>query len=178
MIINRWRVSSFLLSLLLLGGCGFQLHGNVKYSPLLSRTYLQGVPSYSELAVQIKRGLEAGGATVVSEAKDSSAILNITYNQVGREILSVGGAATKVQEYALRYVLQFEVTDSKGNKILLPLHRLEAVREYRYDPLNLLSTGDQENLLREAMQKDIVEQILWRLEALQSAPDKPQANED
>ncbi|MGR6035154.1 MAG: LPS-assembly lipoprotein LptE [Candidatus Nitrosoglobus sp.] len=157
----------FLFSLLLLMGCGFHLRGNVQLSPLLTRTYVQGIPPYSELGVQIKRSLEANGVTVTSEPKNASATLSITYNQIQRQVLSVGGSTAKVQEYALKYVLQFQVTNPKG-KILLPSQRIELMREYRFDALSVLSAGDQENLLREAMQKDIVQQILWRLEALPS----------
>jgi LPS-assembly lipoprotein len=166
-MIGQWLARVSLFSLLLMVGCGFHLRGNTQLSPLLAHTYLQGVAPYSELGIGIKRSLEANGVIVTPGPEEASATLSITYNQLQRQVLSVGGSTAKVQEYALKYVLQFQVTDSKG-KILLPSQRVELMREYRFDVNSVLSAGDQENLLREAMQKDIVQQILWRLEALPS----------
>lgn len=152
--------------LLLLVGCGFHLRGNTQLSPLLARTYMQGIVPYSELGIGLKRSLEANGATVTLDPKEATALLSVIYNQLQRQVLSVGSTG-KVQEYALKYVLQFQVTNPQG-QILLPPQRVELMREYQFDERSVLSSGEQEALLRKTMQKEMVQQILWRLESLSS----------
>lgn len=157
------RISFFPL-LLLLVGCGFHLRGNTQLSPLLARTYMQGIVPYSELGIGLKRSLEANGATVTLDPKEATALLSVIYNQLQRQVLSVGSTG-KVQEYALKYVLQFQVTNPQG-QVLLPPQRVELMREYQFDERSVLSSGEQEALLRKTMQKEMVQQILWRLESL------------
>jgi LPS-assembly lipoprotein len=163
-MVGQWLVRVSLLSLLCLTGCGFHLRGDTQLSPLLDRTYLQGVAPYSELGIGLKRSLEANGATITPAPEEANATLSITHNQLQRQVLSVGSTG-KVQEYALKYVLQFQVAGPTG-EILLPSQRIELMRVYRFDERSVLSAGEQEILLRETMQKDMVQQILWRLEAL------------
>lgn len=96
--------------------------------------------------------------------KEASATLTIIHNVLQRQVLSVGSAG-KVQEYALTYGLQFQVTDSSG-EVLLPPQQLELVRRYRFDERSLLSAGEQEALLREVLVEEMIQRIMWRLEAL------------
>lgn len=162
---SRQRLAgAVLFSLLWVTGCGFHLRGESQLSPLLNHTYLEGVVPYSGLGLGLKRSLEARGVTVASAPEGTTATLSILYNQLQRLVLSVGSTG-KVQEYALKYILQFQVTDSEG-EILLPPQRLELVREYQFDERSVLSAGEQEALLREVLEENMVRQILWRLEAL------------
>ncbi|QBQ53333.1 LPS assembly lipoprotein LptE [Nitrosococcus wardiae] len=163
-MVRQWLGRASLFLLLLLAGCGFHLRGDTQLSPLLERTYLQGVVPYSDLGVGLKRSLEAYGVTVTAVPAEASAILSVTYNQLQRQVLSVGTTG-KVQEYALKYILQFQVTNPQG-EILLPSQQLELMREYQFDERSVLSAGEQEALLREVLQEEMVQQILWRLEAL------------
>lgn len=163
-MMSHWLGRALLPSLLFLVGCGFHLRGDSELSPLLSQTYLQGIAPYSQLGIGLKRRLEAHGITVTSVPEGATALLSITYNQLQRQVLSVESTG-KVQEYALKYVLQFQVTNSKG-EVLLPSQRLELMRQYLFDQSSVISAGEQEKLLRETLQNDMVQQILWRLEAL------------
>lgn len=166
-MVGRWLTRISFFPLLLLVGCGFHLRGNTQLSPLLARVYMQGIVPYSELGIGLKRSLEANGATVTSDPKEATAILGVIYNQLQRQVLSVGSTG-KVQEYALKYVLQFQVANPQG-QILLPPQRVELMREYQFDERSVLSSGEQEALLRKTMQKEMVQQILWRLESLSPA---------
>lgn len=156
--------------LLLIAGCGFHLRGGTPLSPRLERIYLQGVPLYSELGIGLKRGLEANGASVLASPDKASATLAIIRNDLQRQVLSVGSIG-KVQEYALQYRLQFQVTDASG-EVLLPPQSLELVRRYRFDERSLLSAGEQETLLRQVLVEEMIRRIMWRLEALSPNPDK------
>jgi LPS-assembly lipoprotein len=166
-MVRRWLGNMPLIALACLAGCGFHLRGDTQLSPQLEPTYLEGISPYSQLGIELKRSLEANGVAVIEEPAQASAILRITYNQLQQQVLSVG-AAGKVQEYALRYLLQFQVIDSEG-KVLLPLQHLELVREYRFDERSVISAAEQEILLGEALVVEMVQQMLWRLEALSSS---------
>lgn len=165
-----WQTIVCASLLLFIAGCGFHLRGGTPLPPRLERIYLQGVPLYSELGIGLKRRLEANGATVLANPKEASATLTIIHNVPQRQVLSVGSAG-KVQEYALTYGLQFQVTDSSG-EVLLPPQQLELARRYRFDERSLLSAGEQEALLREVLVEEMIQRIMWRLEALSPGPDE------
>jgi LPS-assembly lipoprotein len=166
-MVRQWLGKMPLFALLFLAGCGFHLRGDAQLPPQLEPTYLEGISPYSQLGIELKRSLEANGVTVTAEPGQASAILRVTYNQLQQQVLSVG-AAGKVQEYALKYFLQFHVIDSEGDLLLPPQH-LELVREYQFDERSVISAAEQEALLGEALMVDMVQQILWRLEALSSS---------
>ena len=164
---RQWLGIIPMIAVVCLVGCGFHLRGDAQLSPLLEPTYVEGVSPYSQLGIELRRSLEANGVDVVAEPVQASAILRITYNQLQQQVLSVG-AAGKVQEYALRYLLQFQVINSEG-KVLLPPQNLELVREYRFDERSVISAAEQKNLLGKALVVEMVQQMLWRLEALSSS---------
>lgn len=151
-------------ALLLVAGCGFHLRGGTPLSSRLERIYLQGVSPYSALGIGLKRRLEANGATVVASPEKASATLIIAHNALQRQVLSVGSIG-KVQEYAINYALQFQVMGADGD-VLLPPQRVGLERRYRFDRRSLLSAGEQEALLREVLIEQMVQRIIWRLEAL------------
>ncbi|CAB1277130.1 LPS-assembly lipoprotein LptE [Candidatus Nitrosacidococcus tergens] len=158
----------------LLMSCGFRQHGRANFPPVLKKTYLQGVLPYSHVGSQLQRSLEENGVEVITDPKkikDATAILNIGSNHLEREVLSVGGGTAKVQEYTLKYVLVFNLLDANGD-VLLPLQEIDLSRQYRFDPLNPLSAGDQEVLLQETMEEDAIQQIIWRMESLSTPSNK------
>lgn len=146
---------------LLLSGCGFRLRGPQR---LDFATLHVNVGELTELGASIRRLIATtGSTTVVEDAAQADARLQILGIDRGREILSLTGAG-KVREYQLRQTLRFQLLDKSG-KAVIPPTALSASREYTFDDSQVLGKAQEETLLYEDMQKDLLQQMMRRLAA-------------
>ncbi len=151
--------------LLVLAGCGFQLRGEASVPDALKTMYIQGVNTQQDyLGLQLKRSLIRNGIQVLDEYQEGAAIFTVLENRYERHVLSVGGDA-KVSEYELEAWVVYRVTDDKG-ELLGEQQRVEARRDYQFDRTQILAMDEQERVLREDLNKQIVQSILRRLSAL------------
>ncbi len=156
-----------LLLVLILSGCGFQLRQEISLPLALSPMSIEGVAANSPLARDLIRSLEAGGARVVAAGEPSSSRLLIPLNDLNREVLSVGESA-RVREFMLRYLVEFELLDGAG-EVVVPLQRVELIREFSFDDRQALGAASEEALLREEMQREMGRRVLDQLQrALQA----------
>lgn len=146
---------------LLLSGCGFHLRGP---QALDFPTVHINTPASTELGAQLRRLIATSGTTtVVEDAAQAEARLQILGNDRGREILSLTGAG-KVREYQLTQTLRFQLLDKAG-KPLIPPTSVSARREYTFDDSQVLGKAQEEELLYRDMQNDLVQQMMRRLAA-------------
>lgn len=151
--------------LLVLAGCGFELRGEASVPDALKTMYIQGVNTQQDyLGLQLKRSLIRNGIQVLDEYQEGAAIFTVIENRYERHVLSVGGDA-KVSEYELEAWVVYRVTDDKG-ELLGEQQRVEARRDYQFDRTQILAMDEQERVLREDLNKQIVQSILRRLSAL------------
>lgn len=163
---NRVASKLFMgILLLVLAGCGFQLRGEASVPDALKTMYIQGVNTQQDyLGLQLKRSLIRNGIQVLDEYQEGAAIFTVLENRYERHVLSVGGDA-KVSEYELEAWVVYRVTDDKG-ELLGEQQRVEARRDYQFDRTQILAMDEQERVLREDLNKQIVQSILRRLSAL------------
>ena len=153
------------LAALLVSGCGFRLRGP---QALDFATVHINTPPETELGAQLRRLIATSGTTtVVEDAEQAEARLQILGNNRGREILSLTGAG-KVREYQLTQSLRFQLLDKAG-KPLIPPTSLSARREYTFDDSQVLGKVQEENLLFRDMHADLVQQMMRRLAAARRA---------
>lgn len=151
-------------ALLLLSGCGFQLRGNIDLPAGLQQMHVEGTSKYSGLGLELRRGLKTSGVNVVSEASAAQVILKVSSPSFQRRLLSVSGTSGKTTEYELTYTLNISLQDRNG-KVLLAPQTLRQLRDYTYDQNNVLGKGDEQSRLQKDMQRDLVRQVLNRLQA-------------
>ncbi|MFA7592529.1 MAG: LPS assembly lipoprotein LptE [Thiohalobacteraceae bacterium] len=162
---SRYLMAGLLAALVLaVSACGFHLRGAVQLPPQLSKVYLQGGDPYDLLVRDWTRALATAGSTVVTEAQDATAILQIIANRGERRVLSVR-ATGKAQEYELYQILEFRVRDPAGRELLAAQH-LELTRDYLFDPTDVLGKANEEETLRRDMRRDLVRLAMLRLESL------------
>lgn len=167
----------FLLCLaLLVGGCGFQLRGNLRGGGALPyQTMHIALPDNSDIRIILKRFVESTGkTTLVNKPEDAEAIFQQLYDNREKSILSVN-AQGLVREYQLRQRYGFRVVDSKG-KVLVPPQEISLQRDISYDDSAVLAKGAEEALLWRDTQMDLVMQILRRIGTIK--PKAPQADEE
>ena len=155
-----WWLLALLLQFSLLGGCGFHLRGAVAFPPAMQETYIDGSPA-SAVVRELRLNLEASGADVVDSPQAAGATLHILGETFDRRVLSVRSNA-QVSEYELIYNVRFSVTRADGVQLLTP-QEVNVVRDYRYDPNQVLGSSSEESLLQEEMQRDVSQLILRRL---------------
>jgi LPS-assembly lipoprotein len=84
------------------------------------------------------------------------------------ETVSAGGYS-RISEFAVRYQVQFEVTDAAG-QVLVPSQRIDMSREYSYDATNTVGNASQVQEIQRSLNDDMVQAILFRLQAASTHP--------
>lgn len=145
----------------LVTGCGFHLRGAVELPPVMERTYIAGAEN-QPLYYELKSALLSAGGQVVKTPEAATAVLIIHDEYYGRRVLSVDrfGRASEY-ELTLRVVFSLNAVDGSS---LAGREEVALVRDYRFDPDNVLSAGKQEEILQEEMRQHAVRRILSRLQ--------------
>lgn len=143
-----------------LGGCGFHLQGRADYAPELEAVYLQVPDDATPLARELHRSLEVAAVALVADASEAGAILQIVSDDTGRTVESVT-AQNRPREYRIFYRATYRVLS--GGKVILDNQRVIRTRVYTYDETQVLAKAHEENILRNALAKEIAGVITRRL---------------
>lgn len=147
-----------------LAGCGFKMRGSATVP--FDTVYIPDATSGIKL--DLKRNIQTGtNARVVDSPKGAQAILQFTHESRGKEIVSLTTAG-RVREYQLQYRVGFQVHDGKGHQYVAPT-TIQLSRDVTFDDAQVLAKESEEQLLFRDMQNDMVQQIMRRLAAAQSA---------
>ena len=151
----------FVLTTLLLAGCGFRVRGTADLP--FETLYVPGTKG-SGIALDLMRNIQAGTSTkVVDDPKGAQAVLQFTQEAREKEILSLTGTG-RVREFRLRYRVGWRVHDGKGGDFV-PQNTLEITRDVSFNDAEVLAKEAEEQLLFRDMQTDMVQQIMRRLAA-------------
>ncbi len=112
------------------------------------------------LLVAVKNALQTDPKVVITEDLDAPT-LALFAEHTDSQVLSIGTTG-RVSGYMLKYEVSFRLTDPKGRE-LLASQTVRLIRDYTFDPLNVLAKELEEQDLKRTMQRDAVQQILRRL---------------
>jgi LPS-assembly lipoprotein len=164
MSLRRASLLPLLASAALLTGCGFHLRKEAQLPPSLAHVYLSINDPSSVLAKDLVKALRRSGAEVVDKVEGDATIMKISANTFSTDVLSVSGTA-RASEYSLRYHVEFDVENTAGTA-LLPKQTIELTREFTFDASQALGVAAETDLLTKELQRDMVQTIMRRLEAL------------
>lgn len=152
-----------LLVLASLAGCGFRLQGALQAPEEMRRTHIvtddRHTPFYRELRAQ----LQANDVILVESPAEATATLGVLLDDTGQRVLSVS-ARNVPTEYEVYYTIQYLLED--GESVLMEPTLLTLTRDYTYDPTLVLGKAREEELLREAIAKDLVRIVMKQLATL------------
>lgn len=150
---------------LILSACGFQLRGASEYA--FHRLYISGG---GQMATDISRYIRYGskGTVVVAEPKDADARLEIVSTTSSRTAVSLD-ANGQAREYEMRSAFTFQLVTPDGRPII-PLSTIRLTRNLPYSDSETTARDTEAALLNRDMQKDAVDQIIRRMEAVKSLP--------
>lgn len=162
-----FKASLLLMSTLLLAACGFHLRQNVALPPAMQRVHVT-VNNNFQLQRDLERALVASGIAVEDRAGADVAELSVPVALFSTDTLTVSGQA-RVTEYTVRYQVQFDVHDGAGQP-MLARQRIDMQREFSYDATNTVGTTAQVDAIRSSLNDDMVQAILFRLQAAGKHP--------
>ncbi len=154
----------FVLTTLLLSGCGFHMRGA---PDLPFKSIYLDLPDTSTLYTELSRNLRSGGTIIVTDPKEAEAALTVLADEREKKILTLNTFG-RVREYALYQNFRFVVKD-KENVILVPPTDITLKREITYNEQQELSKQAEEVLIYREMQSDLVQRILRLIAASKNA---------
>jgi LPS-assembly lipoprotein len=155
---------ALLACLALLAGCGFHLQGTADPLPEdLGRVYVSARDDLTPFAVELRRGLDRNGVQMAPSAGEADAVIRVRVDRASRRVLAVSARNTPT-EFELQYVVEYSV--DRGGEEAVPAQRLELTRNFSFDESQLLAKGHEEDVLREAMARDLADLVLRRLASL------------
>ena len=151
--------------LMLLSACGFHLRGTGSVALPESLARLRVVVLDSKLAndplrLVVTDALRSEAKAVVTTEADAP-LLELFKEQTSTHVQSVS-VTGRASGYALKYEVSYRIVDAAGKEILEP-QSVRLLRDYTFDPVNVLAKEEEEQELVRAMQRDAVQQILRRL---------------
>lgn len=151
------------LALMSLTGCGWRLQGTARLPETMAVTYVETSDRYTDFNRALRAGLRASGARLADRAGEATAIVKIIEDASGQYVRSVSARNTP-EEYEVFYTIEYSVATQDGE--LIPPQELTLTRDYSYDEAAVLAKQREQNILREALARDLAAQVLRRLSSL------------
>ena len=129
----------------------------------MQRTFIQTEDRHSPFYRELRSDLQANNVQLVDSANAATATLTVLQDDTGQRVLSVS-ARNVPTEYEVYYTVQYTVED--GEKSLMEPSTLTITRDYTYDSTLVLGKAREEELLRDAIAKDLVRIVLKQLATL------------
>ena len=149
--------------LLLLTSCGFHLQGRTPLPEAFAYTYIETKDEQTDFVQDLRKALIASGAKVIRTQGSSGATIDVHADELTERVLSVS-ARNIPTEYELTYKVEFSVTSS--GKVLIEHEEISATRDFSFDETELLAKEREQEILREALARDLVALVMRRLAAL------------
>ena len=146
-----------------LTACGFHLQGRTPLPEAFAFTYIDTKDEQTDFVQDLRKALIAGGAKVIRTEGSSGATIEVHDDELTERVLSVS-ARNIPTEYELTYKVKFSVTS--GGKSLIDDEEISATRDFSFDETQLLAKEREQEILREALARDLVALVMRRLAAL------------
>jgi LPS-assembly lipoprotein len=161
MMLRRFMLAA-LLNSTMVAGCGFALRRPPKLR--FRSVQMVGFKPNSALAIELRRNINASGGTRVVESH-AQVVFEALADAREKSVVA-STAAGLVREVQLRVRLSFRLR-TPAKKELIPPTVISLSRDMSYNEGAALAKEYEQTLLYEAMQSDIVSQVMRRLAAVQ-----------
>jgi len=152
----------YLLPLLLLFSCGFELRGD----PAVGiRSLSVSQVGASQVAAEIRRSVSAGSTKLIAVPGEAEAHLSVLGETREKTVFTLTGAG-RVYEYQLRLAVRYQLTvPGREEPAIMPME-IEARRLITYVESAPIAKEAEEQLLYKDMQVDLARQILRHIAAV------------
>lgn len=146
-----------------LGACGFHRQGVTPLPEALHAVYIESRDPYTDFQRGLRKALKNAGARIVESRAEATAVLGISQDETERTVLSVS-KLNKPREFEVSYTVTYMVSTSGGE--LLPPQTVSRASNYSFDEQTVLAKEEEENILREAMARDLAGVVMRQLSKL------------
>ena len=160
---DRFKSVPLLLSAIVVSGCGFHLQGRQPLPAAFSYTFVDAKDEQTDFVQDLRKALIASNVNVIATKGSSGAVITVHEDELTERILSVS-ARNIPTEYELTYQVRFSVM-SEG-KTLIDKEEISATRDISFDEAQLLAKEREQEILSEALARDLVALVMRRLAAL------------
>jgi LPS-assembly lipoprotein len=160
---DRLKSVPLLLSAIVVSGCGFHLQGRQPLPAAFSYTFVDAKDEQTDFVQDLRKALIASNVNVIATKGSSGAVITVHEDELTERILSVS-ARNIPTEYELTYQVRFSVM-SEG-KTLIDKEEISATRDISFDEAQLLAKEREQEILSEALARDLVGLVMRRLAAL------------
>jgi LPS-assembly lipoprotein len=148
---------------LLLASCGFHLQGRQPLPAEFAYTFVESRDEQTDFVQDLRKALIASNVNVIATKGSSGAVISVHEDELTERILSVS-ARNIPTEYELTYKVRFSVTSN--GKTLIDQEEISATRDISFDEAQLLAKEREQEILSEALARDLVALVMRRLAAL------------
>ena len=149
--------------LCMLAACGFHLQGRQPLPAQFTNTYVDTQDEQTDFVQDLRKALIASQVNVIRTKGSAGATITVHEDELTERILSVS-ARNIPTEYELTYRVKFSVL-SEG-RTLIDNEEISATRDISFDEAQLLAKEREQEILREALARDLVALVMRRLAAL------------
>ncbi len=129
----------------------------------MERTYIATGDRHSPFLREFESQLRAAGIDLMESASEATATFTISFDETAQRVLSVS-ARNVPTEYEVYYTIVYSL--DVGSASILPQQTLTLTRDYTYDSTLVLGKAREEELLREAIVKDLVRIVMKQISTL------------
>jgi LPS-assembly lipoprotein len=157
------RISHLLacICMLTFAGCGFHPRSAIVLPPSLGPVKVVTNDPYSPLYDSLSRALTPAGAKLAAKTDTRVATLRIVSEVLAANPLSVD-AFDQIHEFYMTYTVQFSFT-AADNTDISPLQQVQLRRDYIYSVNHALGAAQEQNTIRDEMQRDMTATIIRRI---------------
>lgn len=146
--------------------CGFQLRGSYGIDEALMPMRVVGG---GDLGGELRATLRRSGVELVDDAAAAASTLRILERDRERRIVAITETG-RVDAYEIVQSVEWQLdgraaTDEGARPELIAANVVAAWRSYDFDPDAVLSRDDQEEIIDELLLRDVVDRILFRIQA-------------
>lgn len=147
----------------LVAGCGFHIQGALTTPAEMERTYIATDDRHSLFYRELRSQLQESGVELTSAVEESTATFAVLYDETDQRVLSVS-ARNVPTEFEVYYTVRYAIESGAGN--LLEAQEVTVTRDYTYDSTLVLGKAREEELMRDAVVKDLVRIVLKQISRL------------
>ena len=129
----------------------------------LQRTFIATDDHHSLFYRELRSQLQTAGVQLVDSIAEATGTISILYDETDQRVLSVS-ARNVPTEYEVFYTVQYAI--DSADKRLVEAQTLTLTRDYTYDSRLVLGKAREEELIREAVVKDLVRIVLKKISTL------------
>ena len=160
---DRLKSVPLLLAVFQLAGCGFHLQGRQPLPADFAYTFVDTKDEQTDFVQDLRKALIASNVNVIRTRGSSGAVITVHEDELTERVLSVS-ARNIPTEYELTYKVLFSVTS--GDRTLIDKEEIAITRDISFEESQLLAKEREQEILSEALARDLAAQVMRRLAAL------------